>query len=104
MTTKTKEEMILLLAAELKEWPKNIRGPIYDGWVWACDYRDVIYLRGTVLAGVISERDWSFAKPTPPETTLSHLITIRIASLVTTGFLAEAEVIIGQAIEDWDER
>ena len=101
MTTKTKKEIIELLADELKEWPKNIRGPSYDGWVWWADYRDVIYLRGKTES--ISELNWSFAKP-PTETTLSHLITIRIASLVTTGFLVEAEVIIENAIEDWNAR
>ena len=101
MTTKTKEEMIRLLADELKEWPKNISGPIYDGWVWACDYRGVIYLRGATES--IRQLNWSFAKP-PTETTLSHFIAIRIASLVNTGLLAEAEVIIEKAIEDWDAR
>ena len=101
MTTKTKDEMTVILAADLNEWPKNINGPFYYGWVWTCDYRGVIYLRGATES--ISQLNWSFAKP-PTETTLSHFIAIRIASLVNTGFLAEAEVIIEKAIEDWNKR
>jgi len=103
---KTKDEMIAILAADLNEWPKLCKMPAtgYYGWDWFSDYRGVICLRGTILAGVIHKGDWEFAKPKPPKPKLSQLITRRIAMAVDANLLYETEIIIEQTIQEWNER
>lgn len=109
---KTKGEMIEILAADLNEWPKSLLLPTtrYYGWHWFTNYRGVICLRGSVPAtfaksfptGVIHEDEWKLAKPKPTKATLSQFITRRIAMAVDTNLLAETEIIIEQAIKEWN--
>ena len=103
-----RDQMISILATELEQWPKNISTPSYTGWEWLCDYRGKIYLRSEYNFQIITELTWNLArrKPTisPSGATLSQFITIRIASLVKDDLLAETEVIVAQAIKDWNER